>query len=132
MTLENLRPMLWTRAIQETIAFYTGILGFSLQEYNEEWGWASMALDGVGIMAAIPNEHMPFDGPSFTGSFYITTGDVDYWWQHLKDKVKICYEIDNFEYGMREFAFYDNNGYLLQMGMPLPDEHSNDINVDER
>ena len=122
MTLEELRPMLWTRAIKETIAFYTGILGFSLQEYNEEWGWASMELDRVGIMAAIPNDHMSFPGPTFTGSLYINTDDVDYWWHRLKDKVNICYDINNFDYGMREFAFYDNNGYLLQIGTPLKDE----------
>jgi hypothetical protein len=26
------------------------------------------------------------------------------------------YTIENFEYGMREFAIYDNNGYMLQFG----------------
>jgi len=30
--------------------------------------------------------------------------------------VRICYPIETFEYGMREFAIYDNNGYLLQFG----------------
>jgi len=34
----------------------------------------------------------------------------------LKDKVRVCYPLENFEYGMREFAIYDNNGYLLQFG----------------
>ena len=24
------------------------------------------------------------------------------------------------QYGMREFAIYDNNGYVLQFGQPLP------------
>ena len=37
----------------------------------------------------------------------------------LKDKARISYEIDNFPYGMREFAVYDNNGYLLQFGQEI-------------
>jgi hypothetical protein len=27
-----------------------------------------------------------------------------------KDKARLCYPVENFEYGMREFAVYDNNG----------------------
>ena len=57
--------------------------------------------------------------PTFTGSLYFHTDDVDTLWQRLKDRARICYPIDNFEYGMREFAIYDNNGYLLQFGQPL-------------
>ncbi|MBK9983172.1 MAG: VOC family protein [Saprospiraceae bacterium] len=119
MKLNHLRPMLWTRQLKESIDFYTNILGFTCIEYNEDWGWATMHLDGVEIMLAIPNEHVPFDKPVFTGSLYINTDDVDYWWAQLKDKVKLCYDIENFEYDMREFAFYDINGYLIQYGQNI-------------
>jgi hypothetical protein len=37
----------------------------------------------------------------------------------LKDKTKVCYPIETFGYGMREFAIFDNNGYLLQFGQPV-------------
>lgn len=124
MKLNYLRPMIYTDQMQETLDFYTRILGFTLGEYNEEWGWASLQLDEVGIMVARPNEHTPFDKPSFTGSLYINTDDVDYWWERLKDKVRLCYDIDNFEYEMREFAFFDNNGYLLQYGTDISKESS--------
>jgi hypothetical protein len=33
--------------------------------------------------------------------------------------VKIAYPMEDFEYGMREFAIYDNNGYMLQFGAPI-------------
>jgi uncharacterized glyoxalase superfamily protein PhnB len=72
--------------------------------------------DQVEIMLAFPNKHMPFEKTGFTGSFYIDTEDVDELWNALKDVVKICYPIENFEYGMREFAIYDNNGYIPQFG----------------
>lgn len=119
MKLTALRPMFWTHDLQGTIQFYTGILEFTLGEYNEDWGWASLYKDDVHIMLAQPNEHTTFDKPIFTGTFYLNTDDVNGWWEKLKDKVKVFYEIENFEYDMREFAFYDPNGYIIQMGQPL-------------
>lgn len=119
MKLTSLRPMFWTKDLQGSIEFYTQLLEFTLDEQNDDWGWASLHKDEVNIMLALPNEHTPFDKPVFTGTIYINTDDVDYWWEKLKDKVKICYDIEDFEYDMREFAFYDNNGYLLQYGTPI-------------
>lgn len=122
MKLTALRPMLWTKDLNGTIDFYTQTLEFTLREYNEDWGWATLSKDDVQLMIALPNEHTPFDAPQFTGTFYFNTDDVDYWWEKLKDKVKLCYGIENFEYDMREFGFYDNNGYLLQYGTELKAE----------
>lgn len=70
-------------------------------------------------MFAFPNEHEPFEKPIFTGSLYVNVDDVDTLWEKLKDKTKICYPVENFEYGMREFAIYDNNGYLIQFGQEI-------------
>lgn len=116
MRLTGLRPMLTTDKLKETIAFYVDNLGFECEEFNDEWGWASISKDDVGLMLARPNEHTSFDRPQFTGSFYFTTDDVDSLWEQLKGKARVCYGIENFPYGMREFAVFDNNGYLLQFG----------------
>jgi len=35
------------------------------------------------------------------------------------EKQKSSYPIDNFGYGMREFAITDNNGYILQSGKEI-------------
>jgi catechol 2,3-dioxygenase-like lactoylglutathione lyase family enzyme len=119
MKLKFLRPMLWIDNLDETIEFYTNILGFILDGRNDEWGWASLHRDDVAIMLAKPNEHTPFDKPYFTGSFYFTTDNVDELWVKLKTKARVCYELENFEWEMREFAIYDNNGYLLQFGQNI-------------
>lgn len=37
----------------------------------------------------------------------------------LKDKAKVCYDIEDFCYGMREFAIYDNNDNLQQFGQEI-------------
>jgi len=36
-------------------------------------------------------------------------------WKRLKDRCKIEYPIEDFEYGVREFAIRDNSGYLLEL-----------------
>ena len=125
MKLLALRPMLWTAEIQATIEFYTKTLGFTCGEKNDEWGWAAMHKDEVEIMIAKPNEHTPFDKPTFTGSFYFITDDVEKQWVDIKDKAKICYDIEDFDWGMREFAIYDNNGYILQFGQDISTVNTN-------
>ena len=119
MKITALRPMLWTDKLVETIEFYSSVLGFQVASKNDDWGWASLHKDNIYIMLAKPNEHTPFEKPFFTGSFYFNTDNVNEMWANLKDKARICYEIENFEWEMREFAIYDNNGYILQFGQPL-------------
>ena len=119
MTLTFLRPMLWTEHLDATIKFYVEVLGFTCREKNDEWKWASLVRDDVWIMLAAPNEHTAYDKIGFTGSFYFTTDDVEALWAALKDKAKVCYDIETFPWGMREFAIYDNNGYLLQFGQQI-------------
>ena len=62
-------------------------------------------------MFAKPNKHFAFDKPVRFISEQVL----------FKSKSRICYSIENFEYGMREFAIYDNNGYLLQPGCEKKD-----------
>lgn len=119
MKLGALRPMLWTSQLKETVNFYTDTLGFTCAEFNEDWGWAAVHRDDIEIMFAVPNEHTPYERPIFTGSFYILVEPVEEMWEILKDKAEIAYPIENFEYGMREFAIYDINGYMLQFGQDI-------------
>jgi len=119
MGLQAIKPMLYTRQVKETVDFYTNVLGFTCENYVEGWGWAAFSRGDVEIMASYPNEHVLFEKPLFTGSFYIATDNVDAIWNEVKDKTNICYPIENFDYGMREFAIYDNNGYVLQFGQPI-------------
>ncbi|PWN72450.1 bleomycin resistance family protein [Chryseobacterium phosphatilyticum] len=118
MKFTGLRPLLWTENLDETISFYMLILGFELLARNDEWQWASLRKDDIYIMVSEPNKEADFKTIGFTGSFYFNVDKVDELWEDLKTKTKICYEIETFEWEMREFAIYDNNGYILQFGEP--------------
>ena len=39
MKFSRLTPMLWTNELTVTKDFYTSVLGFAVNEFNEEWGW---------------------------------------------------------------------------------------------
>ncbi|MFP3834177.1 hypothetical protein [Chryseobacterium sp. SIMBA_028] len=69
-------------------------------------------------MLTLPNKHKNQVTIGFTGSFYFNTGKVDELGEELKTKTKICYEIETFEWEIREFAMYDNNEYRVQFGEP--------------
>jgi uncharacterized glyoxalase superfamily protein PhnB len=119
MKLANLRPVLYVSNMDETIRFYQDVLGFQCVSRID--GWAALRNGEVEIMISLPNAHVPFEKPLFTGSFYFNPEDVDSLWEDLKDKAPVVYPIENFHYGMREFAVRDNNGYCLQFGSEIKD-----------
>ena len=111
--------MLRTWDLSATIEFYTHVLRFECEAHEPDLGWASLTQGTVALMFSAPNEHEGDVAPSFTGSLYFRVGDIDSLWSRLKDEARVCYPVENFAYGMREFAIYDNNGYLLQFGEPV-------------
>jgi len=117
--LNAVRPMLAVNSIDDTILFYRNLLGFEC--VSRMGGWAALRKDQVEIMISLPNEHEPFEKPALTGSLYFNCSDVDALWDEIKGRVNVVYPIENFFYGMREFAIRDNNGYILQFGQEITD-----------
>ena len=99
-----LAPKSFTQSMGVSIGFYVDILGFAC--LNSSDSWASLGRDDVEVMLSLPNADSPLD--QFTGSFYFRTDDVEAWWHWLKDSARIVYPIENFFYGMREFAIEDD------------------------
>jgi hypothetical protein len=118
--LQGLSPMLESHDLVGTVRFYVDILGFNCDAYEEGWSWVSLSLDDVHIMFTSPNPHRNLQKAIMSGSLYIRTNAVETLWQMLREKVNICYELEKFEYGMYEFAIYDNNGYILQFAQEIP------------
>ena len=118
MAFKSLRPIIWTKDLQKTTKFYKK-LGFKIADQNEDWIWACLQKDDVEIMLAYPNEGADFERANFTGSFYFVVDNVDELWNQVKNDCEVVYEIETFEWDMREFAIYDNNGYTLQFGQEI-------------
>jgi uncharacterized glyoxalase superfamily protein PhnB len=117
MKFTRLMPLLRTHNLQQTVDFYRDRLGFHCSQMTTDWAFVER--DNIALMIALGNVHEPFDKPSFTGSFYFSVDDVDGLWRELKDSPEIVYPLENFDYGMREFAIRDSNGYCLQFGKEI-------------
>jgi uncharacterized glyoxalase superfamily protein PhnB len=117
MKILDVTPMLTVAAMGPALAFYRDVLGFACLVETE--GLVCLGLDGSEVMLALPNAHLPFDKPTMTGSIYFNVEGVDAWWGRLRERCAVVYPVEDFEYGMREFAIRDNSGYLLQFGQRL-------------
>jgi uncharacterized glyoxalase superfamily protein PhnB len=111
--------MLRTWDVSGSVNFYVEVLGFAVKGMSGDQGWACVERDGVAVMFSAPNAHEGDTSPCFTGSIYFDCDQVDQLWDAVKNRARVCYPIEDFDYGMREFGIYDNNGYLLQFGNSL-------------
>jgi catechol 2,3-dioxygenase-like lactoylglutathione lyase family enzyme len=116
MKIQELSPILWTKSIAETVAFYEGVLGFSSQSNFPNF--VSLAKDDARIMFVVPQDE-PDLRTVLTGSIYMFMEDVDGLWEQVKDKTNIKSPIADRDYLMRDFSILDNNGYELVFGQDI-------------
>ena len=114
MKLRTIVPMLWVPDVAAAARFYCDLLGFQIAAQMETW--AALEKDGAELMLSAPNEHERYSGPKFTGSLYFRVDDPDALWKEIGARANVVYPIETFDYGMREFAIRDLNGYILQFG----------------
>ncbi len=117
--LRGLAPILETVDLEASVEYYKSVLSFECGGMWPEEGrpcWASMRRGNAEIMLSSRNPRTKAAAPTLTGSIYLYPESVDQAWEELKDKAEVSYEIETFEYGMREFGILDCNGYLLQYG----------------
>jgi uncharacterized glyoxalase superfamily protein PhnB len=123
MKFKSITPVLYTKELKQTRTFYISKLKFNCVGEDLENGWMLLRKDDIEIMITLPNDHMHFERPVFTGSVYIRLeSGIDTWWNTLSKTVTVAYPIETFDYGMKEFAIYDNNGYMIQFGQPTSED----------
>ena len=119
MTLKTLAPILTTDDMDRSVRFYVDVLGFTCGMQTP--GYSNLYRDAVRIMLAAPNEHEEWEGPKLTGQLYFaleTAAEVDALWAKVKDRAKVIYAVDDFDYGAHEFGIRDDNRYQLAFGAP--------------
>jgi len=108
-------PMLKARSLEETVSFYTRVLGFRVVEHLENWCY----LEWGGAAVMFYDSELPPGPPTLTGALYFNPSDVDALWEHLKTRAPVAWELQVMDYGMREFAIFDPNGYTLSFGQEV-------------
>jgi uncharacterized glyoxalase superfamily protein PhnB len=102
MVVYDVSIALATEDVARSVKFYVEQLGFTCTLQLE--GFARVRLGAADIMLALPNAHVRWRGPSFTGSIYLDVDNVDELWESLKTRARIVYPIETMEYGVREFG----------------------------
>lgn len=118
----KLTPNLLVNDVNKTIEFYKNVLGFELVVTAPESGqfdWAMMKCGGVELMfqskASAVKDLPEFGNQPIGGSLllYIDVADVVSLCDKVKAKAKIKKDLHETFYGTKEFAMYDEDGYLL-------------------
>jgi catechol 2,3-dioxygenase-like lactoylglutathione lyase family enzyme len=114
MRMIDLTPMLQSADLDRTEAWYRDVLGFARAGRAESW--LRMERDGVAIMF-MTNAHL--GQPAATATQYVRVDDVQALWDQIGGRVTAEWGPEDFDYGMREFALRDPDGYLLSFGQVL-------------
>lgn len=108
-------PALLVRSMPDTLEFY-GRLGFTLTGCapdSEHATWAEVTRDSIVLQFHTePSVGTPAE-PVCSGTFYLFPESVQALAEELRGKVSFAWGPEVMDYGMREFAVQDPNGYFL-------------------
>jgi catechol 2,3-dioxygenase-like lactoylglutathione lyase family enzyme len=114
-------PCLLVRDMRETLEFYIETLGFVQTGYypiESDPIRTEVRRDDVAIIFLSDSPRAAADAPACTGAFYVFPESVDRLADELRGKVPFEWGPHETEFGLREFAIRDPNGYLLVFAEP--------------
>ena len=116
----RLVPALLVRDMQKTLAFYR-TLGFELKRCHPNHlapTWAEVARGSIVLQFHTDPPHGTPREPICSGTFYIFPESVMKLADELRGRVEFAWGPEVMEYGMREFAVQDPNGYFIAFTEP--------------
>ncbi|MDU1890819.1 MAG: VOC family protein [Dysgonomonas sp.] len=123
MEYQSLSSNIGVNNVDETVRFYSEILGFNLivsvPSPNGGLQWAMVANGGAILMfqeiSNLIEEYPQLEGRPILGimTFYIKMKDMHSLYEKLQDTEYIAKKLHKTFYGADEFAIFDNNGYIL-------------------
>ena len=116
----RLVPALLVRDMRASLDFYQR-LGFvvtaSLPDPRVPH-WAQVTRDGITLRFHDQAPHGTPTSPVCSGTFYIYPDDVESLAAELRGNVEFAWGPEVMDYGMREFAVKDPDGYLIAFTEP--------------
>jgi catechol 2,3-dioxygenase-like lactoylglutathione lyase family enzyme len=107
-------PVLKVSDMQKSVAFYTGILGFTVawRATNDGGGENCMLQAGAANLLLSTGSHLGVK-PQFTGTLYFHMSGVQEFFERIKNHVEIIWPLETMDYGQTEFGIRDCDGYTL-------------------
>jgi predicted enzyme related to lactoylglutathione lyase len=119
-TAKRISPMLAAADMEETVAFYEQVLGFSPSMKTADYSILQRDGQTIHFMKAASQHVM--DCVRGHTEIYIEVSGIRELWEHVKTfqgRYRIR-ELFEREYGMTEFHIEDPNGCLIFVGEPTP------------
>jgi len=113
-------PSLLVRDVRETLAFYERI-GFEATGWypsQEAPTWAEVRRGPLVLELYVEPPIGSPKAPIFSGTLYVRADGVDALAAELADDVELAWGPELMDYGRREFAVRDPNGYLIAFTEP--------------
>jgi uncharacterized glyoxalase superfamily protein PhnB len=116
-------PVLKVSDMQKSIAFYTGVLGFTVcwQAAHDGGGENCMLAAGATSLLLSTGSHLG-DNPQFTGTLYFHMSDVRDFFEIVRDKAEVVWPLETMDYGQLEFGIRDGDGYVLAFAEALDEK----------
>jgi uncharacterized glyoxalase superfamily protein PhnB len=111
---KSITPVLKVVDMNRAVAFYTGVLGFSLvwRAGHDGGGENAMLAAGATHLLLSTGPHLG-DKPQFTGTLYFDMVGVAGYFEQIKNRVEIVWPLETMDYGQTEFGVTDCDGYTL-------------------
>ena len=116
MKMNRLTPMLPVRSMPASVAFYQK-LGFSVEERNDDWGWAKLQLDDCHLMVD-QSINLHREAPRQC-VLYLYPDDISEYHALVRRNGLDIPDLDVTFYGMTEFRIDDPDGNRLWIGQNI-------------
>ena len=116
MKMNRLIPMLPVKSVPASIAFYQK-LGFSIEQRNDEWGWAMLRFDECRLMLDQSINRHP--GAPRQSVVYLYPDNIVEYHQRVRATGLNIPDLDSTFYGMTEFRLDDPDGNRLWIGQSV-------------
>jgi len=121
-TLKKLTPNLVVSSVERSLAFYRGVLGFSVAATVPEQAPYVFAILQSGPVEVFVNareaaaeEYPAFRDRPIGGSLtlFVEVASIRSVYEELKESVRVVMPLEKKWYGVTEFAFEDPDGYII-------------------
>lgn len=139
MRVKSLTPDLMVEDVEATVEWYERVFDARVvatlpTDAETDYWWAQVVIDKIPLMfqdrESLEEKLPELDGTRIGGSvaFYLDVDDVEALHDHLESAgVEATQPLHETEFGWRQFAVTDCNGYILWFGEKLPDEGAEEI-----
>ncbi len=113
MKMERLIPMLPVKSMPASVEFYQK-LGFSVEQRQDDWGWAMMCFDECRLMldqSISLHEDIPRES-----IIYLYPEDIAAYHRQVRENGLTVPELETTFYNMTEFRLDDPDGNHLWIG----------------